>query len=134
MKNCIKILLCCTIVFSLSACAATSKTPDFKKVYNEILSADELSDKCVALSKDSKSLVVDTNPNNDKNQSRGEAVQNMRVLLKVNELLGLPDALIDKIGSTRELDGQQVNIYGEITITWSYHPDYGLKVIYEKKS
>ena len=54
MKNCIKILLCCTIVFFLSACAATSKTPDFEKVYNKILSADELQDKCVALSKDNK--------------------------------------------------------------------------------
>ena len=133
MKNCIKILFYCTLVFSLSACATISKTPDFEKVYNEILFADELSDKCAALSKDGKSLVIDTNPTNNENQSWGEAVQNMRVLLKANELLGLPDALIDKIGSTRELDGQQVNTYGEITITWSYHPDYGLKVIYEKK-
>lgn len=48
----------------------------------------------------------------------------------LNEL-GVPDSVVDKMGSTRALDGMQTATWDDITATWTYHPDDGLDVILE---
>lgn len=51
---------------------------------------------------------------------------------EANESLGLPDWLYEEIVSTRAIDGRQKETFDKVTVTWSYHPDHGLEVIYRK--
>ena len=78
----------------------------------------------VQISGDRSSLVIDGNSK----YSSDVVVQMLKV---TNSCLDLPDSLIDRIIRTRAIDGIQSQPYGKYTITWSFHPDYGLQVIYE---
>jgi len=53
-------------------------------------------------------------------------------ITKINNELGLPDSVLQRMLTTRALDGTQNETYDKIRITWTYHPDNGLHVIYEK--
>lgn len=57
----------------------------------------------------------------------------MSVLQQVHQQLGLPDSLMSRIRQTRAIDGTQTQEYGNIFVTWTYHPDNGLDIIYELK-
>ena len=45
--------------------------------------------------------------------------------------LEVPDSTLAKIDNTRAMDGQQTADWGDITATWSYHPDSGPRFIFE---
>ncbi|MEE6281652.1 hypothetical protein [Georgenia sp. MJ170] len=45
--------------------------------------------------------------------------------------LDAPDAMLDKLGSTRSLDGRQSDDWNGIEASWSYHPASGLDLILE---
>lgn len=51
----------------------------------------------------------------------------------MNNELGFSDSLYDKMSMTRAIDGIQTDENDKIKVSWSYHPDSGLSVIYEKK-
>lgn len=51
----------------------------------------------------------------------------------LNRELGLPDSLNDMFDHTRAIDGTQVEDYGWVKVSWSYHPNSGITVIYAKK-
>ncbi len=57
----------------------------------------------------------------------------MNFIQVVNHELGLPDAVYERMEATRALDGTQTADYENVFVSWSYHPDTGLKVIYEAK-
>lgn len=50
----------------------------------------------------------------------------------INKALELPDSLETKMGQTRSIDGRQTEEYDNVTVSWTYHPDKGLEVLYEK--
>lgn len=50
-----------------------------------------------------------------------------------NEKLGFDDSLYAKMESTSSLDGIQTASNFRVNVSWSYHPDKGLEVIYENK-
>ena len=78
---------------------------------------------------DGMSLTVDTNPNDSSfNMYEDDAIA---AIQGINVYLGLPASLLEKMSSTRALDGTQSQDCGTYTVTWNYHPDNGLKVIYE---
>lgn len=52
---------------------------------------------------------------------------------QVNAELGFSYALYEKMTSTTALQGVQSDSNERYTVTWSYHPDKGLEVIYEIK-
>ena len=52
---------------------------------------------------------------------------------KLNKALGLPDWLYEEMLRTRALDGRQKEDFDNIAVTWSYHPDQGMEVIYRTK-
>ena len=58
----------------------------------------------------------------------GLAIESIDCIL---EALDVPDATKEKMRSTRALDGMQSASWGDITATWTYHPDSGLDVILE---
>lgn len=53
-------------------------------------------------------------------------------LQEMNKRFGLPDWLYEEMAQTRALDGRQKEVFEYLTVTWSYHPDQGLEIIYRK--
>lgn len=51
----------------------------------------------------------------------------------MNSELGFGEALNTKMSNTRALDGVQTDENDSVKVTWTYHPDDGLNIIYEKK-
>lgn len=101
----------------------TKAKPNFIAIYKEYCDSTWAS-----VSKDGSYLKIDTNPNNIDDYFDYDAY---KAVILVNDALGLPESLLEKMGSTRALDGTQVQRYENITVTWTYHPDNGLEVIYE---
>lgn len=114
------------IIVAILLAVVLGSGPNFKKIYQEYCSPTWAS-----VGADGSYLSIDTNPRNKDNtgiayQAAANAVK------KVNEVLGLPDSLYEEMGSTRALDGRQSQTFGNITVSWSYHPDKGLEVTYRK--
>ena len=85
------------------------------------------------ISSDGSYCTVDSNPNDD--TSLSGKITNTAIILsvwKVNKELGLPDYLKDEMASTSYLLGRQTEVFEKISVTWWYHPDRGLNVIYKK--
>lgn len=51
----------------------------------------------------------------------------------VNERLGFTDALYSKMMDTTALMGVQTEENDKYRVSWTYHPDNGLEVMYERK-
>ena len=77
------------------------------------------------VSSDGMSLEVNTT---EKEAWHGESFHK---ITWINMGLGLPDSLADKMAQTRALDGRQTYDSGDISVSWSYHPNTGMNVIYE---
>ena len=119
----------CTISISTSngktdSCeiTVTSAGPDFNALYNEFCSS-----KYAKVASDGSYLSIDTNPYDKDDSFDYEAYT---AITKVNEALGFPESVLNKMGQTRSLDGMQTYTGKEVEVTWSYHPDHGLEVIY----
>lgn len=52
---------------------------------------------------------------------------------QINSDLGFTQALSQKMNQTNALQGKQFEENDKYKVTWTYHPDKGLNVIYEKK-
>lgn len=52
---------------------------------------------------------------------------------QINSDLGFTQALSQKMKETNALQGKQFEENDKYKVTWTYHPDKGLNVIYEKK-
>lgn len=105
--------------------AAKQKISD---AYDSFSSVDGAKD-FAKLSYDKSSLIIDTQPTDSgfyKYSSNATAA-----IAAVNVFLGLPASVSEKMSSTRALDGMQSQNCGAYTVTWTYHPDNGLRVIYE---
>lgn len=139
MKKFIYLLLAMLICISLVACekkpAEETEKIDpvaqakqkLSEIYNSLCESST-SDDHISLGYDNMSLIIDTKPNDSYYSYEDEALTAIAV---VNSQLGLPSSLLDKMSSTRALDGIQTQDCGDYTVTWNYHPDNGMKVIYE---
>ena len=56
----------------------------------------------------------------------------MGVVGCINEKLAFREVVADRMEQTRSLDGTQTGTYGGVTVSWSYHPDSGMQVLYER--
>ena len=86
-------------------------------------------DAIVTIAEDSSYLELDTNPLNREREYDYVDIGLGRIQ-KVNKALGLPDWLYEEMVNTRALDGRQKENFDKVSVTWSYHPDHGLEVIY----
>lgn len=86
---------------------------------------------------DGSYMKIDTNPNNEDRDSifYNTAVErdSLNAIKFVNEKLGFSDSLYQKMLSTTALMGRQTEENKKFIVSWSYHPDKGLEVMYEKK-
>ena len=77
---------------------------------------------------DDMSLTLDSKPDDYYYSGEEDAFAAMK---RVNSYLGFSTSLWEKMKSTRALDGMQTQSSVDYTVTWTYHPDNGLRVIYE---
>lgn len=94
----------------------------FQTIYYNLLDSSYAS-----LAADGSYLLIDTNPNDYDDYSDEEAIQGLYYTLAA---LGLPDSLLQKMGATRALDGRQSEDYDDLEVSWSYHPNKGLEVLF----
>lgn len=85
--------------------------------------------KHAVLSEDGLSLQMDSDPYDTNVYQYSSDI--ISAIFAINEYLSLPNSLSTKMQSTRALDGMQSQDCGEFTVTWTYHPENGLNVIYE---
>lgn len=79
-----------------------------------------------SLSSDRASIIVDA-----LNKYDYDAASDVLVIIKT---LGLPDSLYDEMCETNALMGRQTESYEYYDVSWSYHPDNGLDVIFKYKN
>ena len=148
MKKLLLTLLALTMCISMCACGNTKNDTDeesgsvqessaadpkeeaklkLSDAYDMIADGPGASD-YATLAYDKMSLVIDTDPNDGyfKYESNATAA-----VMAVNVYLELPSSISEKMSSTRALDGMQSQNCGTFTVSWTYHPDNGLRVIYE---
>lgn len=94
----------------------------FQAIYYNLLDSSYAS-----LGADGSYLLIDTNPNDYDDYSDDEAIQGLYYTLIA---LDLPDSLLQKMAATRALDGRQSEDYDDLEVSWSYHPDKGLEVLF----
>ena len=79
--------------------------------------------------RDGSGIRIDTNPRDIEEFYDADALKAVR---RINNALGMPDSVIEKMLSTRALDGRQSQTYSGVTVSWTYHPDAGLEIVYER--
>lgn len=132
----------CTITVS----SKNGKTATCKVVVNEhidnfmeLFSEWKANDWC-EIASDGSWLTLDSNPKDDDSDStafllwyivNGETVG---VAVKdANAALGFNDALQQKMNTTTALQGRQSEENEKYKVSWTYHPDKGLEIMYEVK-
>ena len=99
--------------------------PDLKELYNSFCSSY-----FAQVADDGSYLLIDTNPLDVDDYSDEDA---LLAILLVNNELELPESVISKMSRTRALDGTQSHETDDLEISWTYHPNNGLEVLYSLK-
>ncbi|MBP3657339.1 MAG: hypothetical protein J6K32_11690 [Clostridia bacterium] len=114
------------MLFVLTVCASSAAADvtaaDLRSVYDQYCDAA-----WADLSSDGTSLSLDTNPNNTDDYTNFSAYL---AIEPVNKALGLPGSVFTRMGSTTSMQGVQTATAGNLTVSWSYHPDNGMEIIY----
>lgn len=79
---------------------------------------------------DGSYLTIDTDPldfGDYITDGSDKAIQN------INKELGFPDSVYAQMISTRAIDGTQTYEKNGISVSWTFHPDDGLEIIYSVK-
>lgn len=106
--------------------AAVKEEKEFEELKDKLSRAYakcESSD--TTLSSDGLSITVDS-----KNEYDYSGLADIAVIMGHLEL---PNSLIDEMSNTNALMGRQTQEYDNIEVSWSYHPDNGLDVIFKIK-
>lgn len=88
------------------------------------------SPECCEVASDGSFIKIDTNPldlDDYYNPDYSEAVK------EISKALGFSDSLWEKMAQTRALDGRLSDENEQFSVSWSYHPNSGLNVLYERK-
>lgn len=99
--------------------------PNFQEVYDTIGGEGYY---CI-LADDGSYLSIDTNPLDFDDYSNLTAWD---MIKKANAALDLPDSVLEKMQHTTALQGRQTATHNGVTVSWTYHPDKGLSVMYEE--
>lgn len=125
MKKILVIVLCIILAVALVGCSAADKAyEEAKKVLAE---GDS---QFYEIASDDSYIKIDTNPSDEEKYYNADAIQ---LVKDVNSALGFSESLYEKMGQTRALDGRQTDENDNFSVSWSYHPNKGLNVMYEKK-
>ena len=109
-----------------------------KKNFNDMYEDLSKNSWCTIAS-DGSYLKIDSNPRNiDSDDLTWADYENYllpanEAIERINKELGFSDALYAKMDSTTWSQGKQTESNNKYTVTWTYHPDMGLEVMYEFK-
>lgn len=84
----------------------------------------------VTLAGDGSYLKFDTNPSDEED---GGYTDVWKEIAEANKMFGLPESINERMKTTNSMDGKVTETVDGIKVTWSYHPDRGLEVMYEKQ-
>lgn len=106
---------------------------DFSEKYSYM--ADE---PYCTIASDGSYIELDSNPYDYDNDSylyiiSDYTIEVVNAVEQINSDLGFTQALSQKMNETNALQGKQFEENDKYQVTWTYHPDKGLNVIYEKK-
>ncbi len=108
-------------------------THNFNEMYSDLAK-----NSWCTIAADGSYLKIDSNPK-DK-ESKYFNSDDWAIMLEawekveeINKELGFSDAVNEKMNGTTALQGKQTESNNEYTVSWTYHPDNGLEVIYEFK-
>lgn len=118
----------CTITASVgwkkdSLTVIVKSGPDLKDIYNTYCKSG-----WATLASDESYLMIDTNPWDFDDYTDTDAYYAIK---KINDALGLSASVFEKMGQTRAIDGRQTKSFDGGAVSWTYHPDNGLEVLYE---
>lgn len=134
-KRIILAMIALVLIIAIIAGISSYRRNFFDRVVTQMLREYKYADNSRA--KDGSYMKIDTNPNNDDPDSLfyNKAIESdsLAAIKFVNEKLGFPDSVYQKMLSTTALMGRQAEENRKFIVTWSYHPDKGLEVMYEKK-
>jgi hypothetical protein len=105
--------------------------PDFMSIYEEYCSSG-----WATLGSDGSYLKIDTNPNDTDDDDftySDYAIMKgaLAAIEQVNEALGLSESVYERMKNTTALQGVQTANGDGVVVTWTYHPDNGLEIMYE---
>ena len=113
------------LIFALSMCSGgSSDESEFEEIYNSYLSSEY-----AEVASDGSYLSIDTNPNDIEDYTVDGAIEGIIIAL---DELGIPESVLQKMGETSSLDGRLTEEHNGIEISWKYHPDNGLEVLFVK--
>ena len=113
------------LIFALSMCSGgSSDESEFEEIYYSYLSSEY-----AEVASDGSYLSIDTNPNDIDDYTVDGAIEGLIITL---DELGIPESVLQKMGETSSLDGRLTEEHNGIEISWKYHPDNGLEVLFVK--
>lgn len=99
--------------------------PDFDSIASDLGYPDYLD-----LAEDGSYMSLDTNPVDKDDYTDYDAIL---AIEEINNVLDLPESVYKKMMSTRSLDGRIQEDHGDIRVSWIYHPNKGMEIMYEAK-
>lgn len=113
------------VVILIVMIALGGGTADFNKLFPEYTGEN-----WCTIAKDGSYMEVDTNSLDMDDYTYTEAYY---AIEDINEKLGFSSATFKKMGQTCSLDGRLTESNDKYTVSWTYHPNRGMEVLYEKK-
>lgn len=123
-----KIILVLAVLCLLCGCSNGGNKKSFTSLYERYCK-----EPWAEVGSDGSYLSIDSNPYDVDDKKSGsseyfseawEAVKN------INKELGFTDAVNKKMGETSSLDGRQSESINGVNLSWKYHPDKGMEIMY----
>ena len=102
-----------------------SKKKDFNDMYEDLAGK-----RWCTIASDGSYMKIDTNPLDIEDHVEFDAWNSIK---SINIELGFSESLQAKMESTNSLSGRQSESNDKYEVSWTYHPDNGLEVIYTIK-
>ena len=119
------VLILITIIVVVFIFKGSNKI-DIQEIYNNIGCDSTYCE----VSNDNSYLEIDSNPYNLDDYSSYTATGYIE---KANIEFGFSEALYTRMGKTRALDGTLTEENDKVKVSWTYHPDQGIEVVYTLK-
>lgn len=134
-KMIIPIIICVLVAIAIIIIVKFAVPSEFERVKNEAISI------AGQISYGKNYFTIDTYPYEDTNMDEmliavlapDTQEQALNGIKHVNEALGFNGSLYSDMLKTTALMGRQTEENNKYKVSWSYHPDEGLEVTYEKK-
>ena len=105
----------------------SGSSPIASKDFNDMFS-DVADESWCEIGYDGTWMQIDTNPYDIEDSFNSSAWYKIKSVLTQ---LGFPSSVAEEMNQTRALDGRQTASHGRYEVTWTYHPDDGLEVMFK---